>query len=667
MRSTGMAEALTEALAAYGIPTTYRAATSLATHPDMVELINLLSVIDNPRDDVPLTALLTTPSSPLTLEDLLQLRTAEERCLQIPLYDVLCLAASAQEEIALPVDAALRERCAAFVSFVQRWQSVARSLPVDKFLRKLYGEPLFKEKAASPVYLTVYDKARHYQNTSFCGLYQFLRYFRRLLESPSALNNAATPADTDAVTLLSIHKSKGLEFPVVWIADCAAKFNTKDLRAPIIFDHALGAAARIYTPTDASRRESAVRHAIAEQLRLRQAEEEMRILYVAMTRARERLYISAKLPSPAATLLDRADRPTRGDRAAILSSNSYISWILGALSPTNRAPDLPDCYRIHIEDRRNFTADTLPKTVPSPDIRVESASPASEDGTAAFYRTILQEHESYRDENALLRTLPTKAAASKLTRGMLDRYFLPEMMDSSEPEPPEQKAQDEAERIHHRIALMRAARPTFHELLADKESASAAERGTATHLFLQYCDHAQLAAHGVEAEIDRLVVEKYLTPRTAAMLNRRHLQNFIKSPLFRDILSAKTVWRELQFNRFLPYSTLTERPDMAQKLGDASLYVQGSLDLLLLGADGSLTLCDYKTDRLRTEDFATDADPDHKQQIIQEQLIRDHGDQLAIYADAVYAMSGRYPDRICIFSLPLGCAVDMPLPTAPKT
>jgi ATP-dependent exoDNAse (exonuclease V) beta subunit len=93
------------------------------------------------------------------------------------------------------------------------------------------------------------------------------------------------------------------------------------------------------------------------------------------------------------------------------------------------------------------------------------------------------------------------------------------------------------------------------------------------------------------------------------------------------------------------------------------LYVQGSLDLLLLAADGTLTLCDYKTDRLRTEDFGADIDPASRQEIIQKQLIRDHGDQLAIYADAVRGMFGKYPDRICIYSLPLGCAVDMPVPT----
>ena len=670
MRSMGMADALVTALTAYGIETTHRAAASLAAHPDMTDLINLLSVIDNPRDDVPLTALLTTEASPLTLEHLLLLRTADDTCKKIPLYDVLCLAASGQEPLHT-IPEALQKKCASLVAFVQKWQAVARTLPADKFLRKLYGESALQAKASTPVYLTVYDKARHYQNTSFCGLYQFLRYFRRLLETPNALSSTgAAETERDAVTLLSIHKSKGLEFPVVFVADCAADFNTTDLRAPIIFDHTLGAAARIYCPDDASRRESVVRHAIAEQLRVRGTEEEMRILYVAMTRAKERLYMTAKLRAAAQPALDRANRPTRGDRACVLSSSSYLGWILGAISPANREQNSPDCYQVQILDRRLYTAAALP-TEPPTQVDASTPLPSSDQmtdtpgvGTPAFYRAVLDAHATYIDPRALLRTLPTKAAASKLTRDLLDRHFLPEYLAEEEKTPvlvptPEQKRQDEADYIRHRIELLRAARQPFLELLTAKQSADAAERGTATHLFLQYCDHAHLAAAGVEAEIERLVKMQYLTAHTAHILNRRHLQAFVKSDLFPLILSAKTVYRELQFNRFLPYHTLTRREDLADALGDASLYVQGSLDLLLEQEDGTLTLCDYKTDRLRTESWGESLPPEDRDAAIAAQLLLDHGEQLHIYAEAVCGMFGKYPDRILIYSLPLGKAVDM--------
>ncbi len=667
MRSTTMADALTRALAAYGIETTHRASSSLAAHPDMTALINLLSVIDNPRDDVPLTALLTDAASPLSLQDLLLLRTAAPECAAIPLYDVLTLAATAQAPLQ-DIDAALSQKCAALVAFVQHWRGVAQTLPVDKLLRKLYGEPALREKASTPVYLTVYDRARHYQNTSFCGLYQFLHYFRRLLSTPGSLSSAGVAdGEQDAVTILSIHKSKGLEFPVVFVADCNAAFNTKDLHAPVIFDHALGTAARIYHPDDASRRESVVRHAIAARLRVRQSEEEMRILYVALTRARERLYLTAKLRSTAAASLEHADRSTRGSRADILSAHSYISWVLAALSPANREEELSDIYRIQILDRALYTADALPHRNAVPLAAVQEAAndaalpaTACKPGSAAFYRAVLREHESYDDPNTLLRTLPTKAAASKLRRDLLDSHFLPESIgeDDQAPLPPDQKQADTADYIRHRIALLRSA-SSLCALSDMGQKATAAERGTATHLFLQYCDHRLLADHGVKAEIQRLVQERFLTPRTASLLDRRHLQNFVQSDLFRQILSAKSVHRELQFNRFLPYRSMTERQELAARLGDASLYVQGSLDLLLEQEDGSLTLCDYKTDRLRTEDWGADIPPAERDAAIRRQLLQDHGDQLAIYADAVRGMFGKAPAHILIYSLPLGVAVDL--------
>ncbi len=674
LRAMTAAPSIHAALAAYGIETTLQTATTLATHPDMIALINLLSVIDNPRDDVPLTALLSDPASPLSLEDLLILRTAAPEYASVPLFDLLQIAADAAGEDAF--DGAIAARCASFVSFVKTWQSHARALPIDQLLRKLYGEPFLKEKASTPVYLAVYDTARHYQNHSFCGLYQFLRYFRQLLQQPTALRGGGTAENQrDAVTLLSIHKSKGLEFPVVFVANCASPFSDKDWRRPVIFDHELGAAARIAQDADARRKDSVVRLAITTKLRVRQTEEEMRILYVAMTRARERLYLTASIRGNVDRVIERADRPTRGDRAAILSAKSYLSWILGAIAPTNRAPGLSDCYRLVIVGATERTEPTEAEepTVLTPPITDDLPTPAaprrpepSGSPSAAYYRDIMEAHRQYRDPHALLRTLPTKAAASKLKHDLLDHVFLPERIAPSETDageeilPPEQQASNDAEAVRRRIELLQSAQVSFAEMLLKKSQATAAERGTATHLFLQYCDHHYLALHGVEAEILRLVEQKYLTPHTADILNRRHLQAFVQSELFDEILHADKVYRELQFNRFLPYRMLTTRRDLDAELGDASLYVQGSLDLVMTDREGKLTLCDYKTDRLRADDWGADLPDCQRERAVADQLIRDHGDQLAIYADAVEGMFGAYPDRILIYSLPLGRAVTFP-------
>ena len=184
---------------------------------------------------------------------------------------------------------------------------------------------------------------------------------------------------------------------------------------------------------------------------------------------------------------------------------------------------------------------------------------------------------------------------------------------------------------------------------------------------MQYCSYEHLhelrtthsATQAVEQEISRLVTEGFLSRRTADILNRRHLAAFVGSDVFSMVLPAKQSWRELHFNRFLPYAALTQREEFAAQLQGASLYVQGSLDLLLQDEDGELTLCDYKTDRLRiAEPVGECAEPDRKQ-AIRRQLAADHADQLRIYADAVASLFGKAPKRVLIYSLPLGCTVDL--------
>ena len=163
----------------------------------------------------------------------------------------------------------------------------------------------------------------------------------------------------------------------------------------------------------------------------------------------------------------------------------------------------------------------------------------------------------------------------------------------------------------------------------------------------------------MEQELERLIREGFLARRDADILNRRHLTAFLESDLFRMVLHAKQSWRELHFNRFLPYTSLTRKQEYAEQLQGASLYVQGSLDLLLHNEDGTLTLCDYKTDRLRHSDTIGERTAPDSKDAVRRQLAADHADQLRIYADAVKALFGKAPDRVLIYSLPLGCTVDL--------
>lgn len=644
LRGWSAAADISEALRAHGIRVAYAAADDLNNDPDLKLLVNLLSVIDNPRDDVPLTGLLTAKDSPFGLSDLLTLRDTDHAA---SLYDDICTAVSGEGEATALAPEAIR-LLRAFLAKLEHWRALAATLPADRLLRQLSGEPFLVDKATSPVYLTLYDRARSYQSSSFCGLYQFMQYLRRILKSKDGLSAAGLQSSDDAVSIMSMHKSKGLQFPVVFVCGCSVLFNTDDLRSTVMFDARLGAAAKIYIPETAELRETVTRRAIARLLDVRRTEEEMRLLYVALTRAQERLYVTASLTGSAATPLSRASAIGSNTRHAVMSGNCYLSWILAALEEHKKTGREP-LWELTVLNRDLYrhphpvgaTSEPAPEPTALPD------TPASN-----RYRAIIERHRTYEDPRALLRTLPTKAAASKLRTAMLDGVWLPEDFDGESEG--EKKHTDDAfgdteAAIRHRIELMQRSKVPFAELLHSGDKATAAERGTATHLFLQHCDFQRLQNGDIEEEIARLVEQRFLPRRAADILNRKQLQALCDSDLLPLAARAKRIWREQHFDRFVPYAKLTRNPALAAQLEDYTLYVQGSIDLIVEDETGALWLFDYKTDRLLSDD----------PQAIHAQMLSHHADQLRIYVEAASELFGRAPDHVCIYSLPLGHSIEL--------
>ncbi len=645
LRGWSAAKDIGTALRAHNIRVSYAASDDLAEDPDLILLINLLSVIDNPRDDVPLTGLLTAPDSPFSLSDLLALRDhTHERSL----YDDICAAVSEESE-APPLPSGTLDRLRAFLAKLAHWRALAATLPADRLLRQLSGEPFLVNKATSPAYLTLYDKARSYQSSSFCGLYQFMQYLRRILKSKDGLSAAGLQSSDDAVSIMTMHKSKGLQFPIVFVCGCSTAFNSDDLRSTVMFDAQLGAAAKIYVPETAELRETVTRRAIARLTDVRRTEEEMRLLYVALTRAQERLYVTASLTGSAATPLARARATASTTRHAILSANSYLSWILSALEAHRQTGKEP-LWDLTILNREHYRH---PHPVSVPDETAEPAALPTVSSEGERYRAIIEHHRTYDDPRTLLRTLPTKAAASKLRTAMLDGVWLPEDFggdDDGEKDRTDQTMDADSEAsIRHRIELMQRASVPFAELLRTDDKATPAERGTATHLFMQHCDFKCLQEGNLEREITRLVEQKFIPRRAANILNRKQLQALCQSDLVSLAAKAKRIWREQHFDRFIPYADLTKNAVLAQQLQGYTLYVQGSIDLIVEDEQNQLWLFDYKTDRLVSND----------PNAIRDRMLEHHADQLRIYVEAMKDLFGRRPDHVCIYSLPLGRSIDL--------
>ena len=654
MRSRTAMASYVQALTAMGIPTgaeeleAAEAGKDILHGSDMAYLVNLLRVIDNPDQDIPLSEVLRAPFPGLDLEELILVRNVGDRATQ---SRSLYAGVEAYHTLA-DANPALSDKLAAFMTWLEHYRRLTATLPVDRLLRLLKRDDrCFCRDTAAFHYL--YESARTCRTSAFLSLYAFLRYFESKLATTKNVTVAEGDGDGGHVSIMTIHKSKGLEFPVCFVVRCGQTFNPGSYTSDLIFEKRAGIAMKLYTRRDGeegrdqAKSDTTLRAVSALAVKLAEREEEMRVLYVAMTRARERLYLIG-------TGNDKSVSFREGDRFATLSCNSYLKWILGGIAAH---PEVAN----HLEVDYALTVNVTPGEALEP-AAFQGENPADTRELTARYAAILQDRETPTRLDEALRRIPTKVPASRMTEGMLDACVFFET--DRDPEDGKLPDADRGETwcdpqsiqaIRHALTLMATATDNEFELLLNRSRRpTAAERGTVTHLFLQYCDYRRVQKDGLEAEITRLVELGFLHQRAAEVLDRPMLTAFFESKFFARMGEAAFIERELRFSRFVPLSTLTSDPDLSDALGERTLFVQGSIDLLCHFPDGHLELCDYKTDHI------TDAER-RDPALLAARMTKAHRDQLRQYADAVEEAYGKRPAKAYIFSLPLGEAVEIQL------
>ena len=194
--------------------------------------------------------------------------------------------------------------------------------------------------------------------------------------------------------------------------------------------------------------------------------------------------------------------------------------------------------------------------------------------------------------------------------------------------------------------------PSFMTDSDSSASFTAAEKGTATHAFLQFCDFDRVKKDGAEKELDRLIGDKFLDERWREAVDLDQLKGFFESKLFKDISCAKRIWREQRFNILLPAAPFTDDKAYGELIKDEKLLVQGVIDIFFEDRNGNLILCDYKTDHLTKEEIKDPA-------LAKKKLNDAHAEQLSYYAEALRSMFGKYPSRVLIYSLPLKNTVEI--------
>ena len=637
LRTKGSDALYAGALAREGIASVLNAEEKLFFHtPEVLLTLCLLNAIDNPRRDVYLAGLLCSPLYGFDADDLYKIQHGGGgKCL----YDALR---------AYTADHPDYEKGVEFLSALAHYRAIAEGMAVDKLIYKLYYETGLLSLAAAnggrDNLMLLYDYARGFAAGSFKGLYSFISFVNNLTDRKSSFDEGREGEAENAVTIVTCHHSKGLEYPIVFLADAADRLG-KTESSRIVYSEDMGAAMKLRTPSGLGIVENPARDLIIKYEKSREYDEELRVLYVALTRARERLYIVGDAPTVKYDdyLARLAAKREIMNAHVVRGLSSYFEMIYTCgEGVADVSPDafLAECKRSKIEkthESGDFDTDISENSDESGKAYTISFQNRDESGNGD---TAENEGNSGCGESRELYELLCERFAYRYPRSALTE--LPEKMSVSRMTP---TVLDESEEIFD--LATDDDRPVVPKFIDGTASDESAKRGIATHYFMQFCDLEAFERNGTAAELARLVSGGYLSTEDGERVRKEEIEAFRRSSLFSDMRKARRIWRELRFNTRLPATEFTADDGRRAALADSDILVQGVIDCVIEDADGNLRIIDYKTDRLSREERA-DAG------LAELTMRQKHGNQLYYYSLAVERIFGKAPTRVEVYSLHLG-------------
>ena len=548
-----VAESYLEALQRLGVPAASDTGEDLLNASEIQALLCLLQVLDNAHQDIPLTGALLSPIFGISAGTLARARGSRDT----DLWDAL--SAAAQEEPSL----------AAALSALEHLRVLSRDLSLSALLEKIRKtvdlDGVYGAMKDGPARLrrlwAFFELSASFSEGGQKSLHQFLCYVDSLRDRGGL--PTSQPAG-NAVTVMSVHKSKGLEFPVVLLCGLSRRFNTEDLKEPVLFHSSLGAGCSVFDRAAHIRFHSIAKAAIARQLRQENLSEELRILYVAMTRARDMLIMSCcgeKLHGKLQSLVTQLTPETAKQLAADAACPG--DWVLqtGELHAVAGKPE-------------GTIVSDYPWRITWQEVPAESASPIPAERPARLPGTVtaeaLRESLSFGYSHVAAQTVPSKLTATQLKGRELDR-----------------EADDGAPREDYsRLSLRRPM------LMQREKPLTPAQKGTAVHQAMQYLDCSRVEClEDIQSQLRRMVEEDFLTAALAEAVDPAKLLRVFQGPLGDLIRGADRVLREFKF------SVLTPAEKWYPDAKGERILLQGVTDCCLF-RDELITVVDFKTDRV---------------------------------------------------------------------
>ncbi len=563
-------------------------------------ILSLLSVVDNPTKEVSLATVLLSGFFDFTADDLALIKATDK---YKNLYAGVLWAADNGNE-----------KCARFVKKLMQYRRKFTTMKISDFIDFLY-EDLGLLSAVCCLengikrrdnLLLILDFARVYEENEGESVTGFLRFLGGIDENKL---KSGSESDENSVKIISIHHSKGLQFPVCYFAGCSEKFNTSDFSSYLLLDEDLYFSFKFFDPQSKRKLSTIQRQILISKARQKQLEEELRLAYVAMTRAQDKLVLlisGEKLKEKIKNISESLKaKENIIDKEIFKTAVCYTDWLLPAILTHSSSNELRaiSCVEDSIRETPNpfeinfvFSENIFTEK----NLSAETEKTLLNSGEISYLANKLKENLDFVYPYEELLSIASKASVSQL-----------------------------AHAAEHDTYAFRAA-PSF----LSKGGISATQRGTFTHKVMQFIDFEK-AQINLDEELDRLAEWQFFSEEDIKLVDRDKVKKFLSSELCKRIIASNLVRKEMRF--------LTEKPateisvGLDEKFANENIVIQGAVDCLF-EENGEIVIVDFKTDRVSNEKILADT----------------YIEQLKIYAAACEKIFSMPIKEILLYSFHLG-------------
>ncbi len=580
-------------------------------------IIALLKIIDNPKQDIPLVTVLRSPIGQFDDNELVEIKLKGTTEKTKYFYDILINAKDkVEKQLAFKINNLLEK--------LDLWRKQQEYLALDELIWKIYLDTgyydyvgLMQNGALRQANLKLlFEKAKQYEHASFKGLFNFINFIEKLKTNNGDMDSAKLIGENeDVIRIMSIHKSKGLEFPVVFLSGTAKRFNFQDLNQNIILHQDLGFGPKYIDYERRIEYNTLAKEAIKIKVKKETLSEEMRILYVALTRAKEKLIITGISKNVTEEIEKKQDlldmyNDKYVNKNIVSQYKSYIDWI--QLVYLKNVTKMKELVNFNIVEKDNII-NNKKKVENNEQIIFEDNKKTKEKVNNKILEKLNWE---YSNKNGI--NIPTKTSVTKIK----------EMKNNNtQIEKTEEKQEEEPIRV----------KPKF---MQEEIKITRAEIGTLMHLCIQKLDEKQEYTYEkIKSLIEKLVQDEIITKKEAENINITAILKYTQSEIWNNLKNAKAVYKEQPFYINIPASKIVENAEEQQ------ILVQGIIDMYYINENDEIVLVDYKTD------YVTD----ENKQI----LVTKYKEQLELYKKALEEATKEKVVKMYIYSLCLNVPIEI--------